>query len=63
MTTVLVLMLENPDTTFESNLTAQVCVSVVSGVLQSGLEVVVTLDTIPSNPEGHEHMNTPSTYI
>ena len=49
---VLTVELDEPEDTPESNGTAQVCVSVLSGVLQSGLEVVVSVGSSPVDPEG-----------
>ena len=48
----LLLVLEDPDDASESDQTAQVCVSVVNGFLQPGVEVTVTLETFPIDPEG-----------
>ena len=56
-------MLEDPEDAFESNQTAEVCVSVVTGFLQSGLEVVITLDTSPFNPEGHDQTHNTSSVM
>ena len=61
--TALVLMLEDPEDAFESNETAEVCVSVVNGFLQSGLEVVITLDTSPFDPEGHDQTRNTSSVM
>ena len=44
--------LDQPEDTPESNGTAEVCVSVVSGVLQAGLEVMLSLASVPVDQEG-----------
>ena len=44
--------LDQPEDTPESNGTAEVCVSVVSGVLQTGLEVMLSLGSAPMDQEG-----------
>ena len=48
----LFVRLEDPIDSPESALSADVCVSVVSGVLQAGVQAVVTVNVVPNDPEG-----------
>lgn len=51
----LVVRLENPVDSPESAQSADVCVSVLSGVLQVGVGATVTVNIIPNDPEGKNH--------
>lgn len=48
----LFVILEDPIDSPESAGTANVCVSVVGGVLQAGVQAVVTVNVVPNDPEG-----------